>query len=483
MMTAPAAPIRSAADLRGRRVVVLGLARSGVAAVRFLADAGAVVVAYDRRSASELAEAVAALGARPVDLALGVAEAEAVALMAHADLLVTSPSISPHFSTTDAWLRSALLDAEARGAMLVSEVDLFLRLTRARVLAVTGTKGKTTTATLVAAILAKARVPHLLGGNIGRPLIEEAGSLAAEDWAVVELSELQLPTLSRGADLALYTNVGADHLDRHGSVEAYRAVKARLAELTAPAGRVVLNLDDPGCRALGERLPPASVAWYGLARSVRDAQEVWLDEEGWLMLAGERLLPAADVPLPGRHMLGNVLCAALGTQLAGVPAEAIAGAIRGFAGVPHRLETIGERDGVRFVNDSMATIPAAAIAAIEAFDTGVVLIAGGSDKGLEYDELTDVVAARCRAAVLIGETADEVARLLDGRIDVARASSMEDAVAIAAGVARSGDVVLLSPAAASFDMFDDYAARGTAFRQAVERLGVPVRAAIEDGPA
>ena len=299
-MMAPArAPIRTAEDLRGRRTAVLGLARSGVAASRFLADAGAVVVAYDRRPASELAAEVASLGARPVRLALGVDETAAAALLAHADLLVTSPSISPRFPTTDPWLRDALVAAEARGAELVSEVDLFLRLTRARILGVTGTKGKTTTSSLVAAMLERGGLPTVLGGNIGTPLIERATELGPDDWAVVELSELQLPTITRGADVALYTNVGEDHLDRHGTVEAYRAVKARLAELSAPSGRVILNADDAGCRDLGDRLSPASVAWYGHDEPHRGRIEAWVDVDGWLRVAGERLLPAARRAAPG----------------------------------------------------------------------------------------------------------------------------------------------------------------------------------------
>src|SRR5688572_29087291 len=177
MMTVPSSPVRTAGDLRGRRTVVLGLARSGVAASRFLADAGAVVVAYDRRPAAELADAIAALGARPVDLALGVDEVAASALIEHADLLVTSPSVSTRFSTTDPWLRAALVAAEARGAEVGSEIELFLRLTRARILGVTGTKGKTTTASLVAAMLERAGMPSVLGGNIGTPLIERATEL------------------------------------------------------------------------------------------------------------------------------------------------------------------------------------------------------------------------------------------------------------------------------------------------------------------
>lgn len=469
MMTAPVPSVRSVADLRGRRTVVLGLARSGLAACRFLADAGAVVVAYDRRSPAELADAVTALGARGVRLALGVSPAEASALLERADLLVTSPSVSPRFPTTDRWLREALVAAEASGTDIVSEVGLFLRLTRSRVLGVTGTKGKTTTASLVAAMLAAGDVPVALGGNIGTPLIERTTELGEDDWSVLELSELQLPTIERGADIALYTNIGEDHLDRHGTVDAYRAVKARLAELTVPAGRVVLNRDDPGCRDLGERLPGARIAWYGLA-----ADDHGLDAsvggDGWLMLGEDRLLSAADVPLPGRHMLANVLGAALAARLAGVADDAIAEAIRRFRGVPHRLETVAERDGVRWINDSQATIPAAAIAALEAFEAPIVLIAGGKDKGLDYAAFADAVAARCRAAILIGETADELERLVAARVPVRRAAAMADAVATAAGEARAGDVVLLAPAAASFDMFTDYAARGDAFRAAVREV-------------
>jgi UDP-N-acetylmuramoylalanine--D-glutamate ligase len=470
MMTAPPAPVRSVADLRGRRTVVLGLARSGVAACRFLSDAGAVVVAYDRRPAAELAGAITALGARPVRLALGADEVAATALLEHADLLVTSPSVSARFPTTDPWLRDALVAAEARGAEIVSEVGLFLRLTRARVLAVTGTKGKTTTASLVAAMLQAGDFPVVLGGNIGTPLIERAEELGPDDWAVLELSELQLPTIDRGADVALYTNIGEDHLDRHGTVEAYRAVKARLAELTAPSGRIVLNHDDPGCRQLGDRLPPASLAWYGHARPGRGPVEAWV-ETGELVVAGERLLPTEEVPLPGRHMRSDVLGAALAASLVGVAPAALAKAIRDFGGVPHRLEVIGERHGVRWVNDSQATIPVATMAALEAFEAPIVLVAGGQGKGLEYGELAGAIAARVRAAVLIGETAGELETLIAGRVPVRRASSMDEAVRLAADLAQPGDVALLSPAAASFDMFTDYAARGDAFRAAVADLG------------
>lgn len=457
----------SLGDLRERRALVLGLARSGVAVARFLADAGAQVTAYDRRPATELADAVAALGGRPVRLELGVAPDRGRELVAASDLLVTSPSISTRFPTTDAWLRAALAGAQERGIEAISEVELFLRLTRARILAVTGTKGKTTTTALLGAMLRAGGLRHEVGGNIGRPLIELAPRLGSDTWAVLELSELQLPTISRGADVAVYTNVMADHLDRHGSVAAYRAVKARLAELSAAhGGQIVLNRDDPGCRELGATLEGAALHWYardGGAASVVD---------DWLALDGRPLMPLDEVQLPGEHLLHDVLAAALASALLGVAPDAIRAAIRDFPGVPHRLERLGERHGVRYFNDSQATIPAATIAALGAFEgSGLVLIAGGSDKGLDYGELADEIARRCRAVVLIGETAAALERLVDGRVPVERAVSMEEALAAASRRARPGDVVLLSPAAASFDMFADYAARGDAFRAAVERIG------------
>jgi UDP-N-acetylmuramoylalanine--D-glutamate ligase len=228
----------------------------------------------------------------------------------------------------------------------------------------------------------------------------------------------------------------------------------------------VLNADDPGSRELAERLPQLEVAWYGLATGrarVVDAR---------LTVDGAALLPVAEVPLRGEHMLHDVLGAALAAQLVGAPPDAVAAAIRAFRGVPHRLETLGEWNGILFVNDSQATIPVATLAALRAFgERPIVLIAGGQGKGLDYAELAEAIAAGCRAAVLIGETAGELEALIGDRVPVIRAGSMPDAVSAAAERARPGDVVLLSPAAASFDMFTDYAARGDAFRATVATIG------------
>lgn len=488
-----------AGALRGRAVTVLGFARSGIALVRFLADAGAVVTVYDGRPESALMEAIRALEGRPVRLLAGP-DVEPAEAWRDAALITTSPSVNPDFPTTEPRLRGALraVVVARRGGdpsapAIVSEPDLFLRLCPAPTVGVTGTKGKTTTASLAAALLAGDRShPVVLGGNIGVPIVERLPELTPDHRVVYELSELQLPTLSRGTTVAIYTNVTSDHLDRHASLEAYRQVKRRLAELVPTGGAVVVNVDDPVV---------ASYAGLGGGRSVRYRVEAppagglgvvdgWIVADGIepLELAGPaaaatggRILPLAELRIPGRHNISNTLAAVAAALLFGVPAEAIRRAAGSFAGVEHRLEVVATVDRVRFVNDSQGTQPDAVVAALRAFDPPIVLIAGGRDKGVDLGELPRVVAERVTAAVLIGETGPALGEQFAaaGLGQVERARSLEAAVERADALARealegAGDggvaTVLLSPAAASFDMFVDYAARGAAFKSAVAAL-------------
>jgi UDP-N-acetylmuramoylalanine--D-glutamate ligase len=461
--------------LRGRRVAVLGFARSGLAAARFLADAGARVMVYDVRPRDELADRIEALEGRPVELRLGP-RVDPLAVLGDRELIVTSPSVSSRYPTTEPRLRAALAAVETEGRVpVVSEVDLFLRLCPATTVGVTGTKGKTTTASLIAAVLELGDARTWLGGNIGRPLVERVLEMRPGDRVVVELSELQLPTLSRGTDVAVYTNVTADHLDRHGSVGAYRAAKARLAELTRERrGLLVLNDEDPFVAALAR--PGDRVVHYGRHAPQHDAVGVL---DGWVTAAGTAILPLDEIPLPGAHNLSNVLAAvAVGVHLA-VPGEAIRRAVAGFPGVEHRLETVATVDGIRYVNDSQGTQPDAVIAALRAFERPIVLIAGGREKGVDLTGLATEVAERAHGAVLIGEAALAFERLFAaaGLERIERADGMEDAVRAADRMARTAPrrggrpaTVLLSPAAASFDMFEDYEARGRAFREAVARV-------------
>ena len=492
--------------LRDVPATVLGLARTGAALARFLADAGAQVTVYDRRSVEALAEAVASLGGRSIALACGP-EVDPAAAWEGASLVAFSPSITPGFPTTEPRLRAGLDELATRVAAgdpgapaLVSEPDLVLRLCPAPTVGVTGTKGKTTTSALAAHVLAgDPSHPVVLGGNIGTPLVDRLWEMTPDHRVVLELSELQLPSLSRGTTVAVYTNVTADHLDRHGTVERYRRVKRRLAELVDPDGALVLNLDDPvvGSYA-GLGLAPA--ACYRLGRPIPGGLGL---VDGWIVSAavgrlplagggpaatgpGGRILPLDALPLPGRHNVANVMAAVAVGLLFGVAPDAIRSQVASFRGVEHRLELVDEVDGVRFVNDSQGTQPDAVAAALRSFEAPLVLIAGGRDKGVDVAPLGPVAAEHAAAAVLIGESGPALADLLRGAgvARVEEAGTLAAALPLADAIARDlllasppGAVatVLLSPAAASFDQFPDYAARGRAFKAAVAALAAERR--------
>jgi UDP-N-acetylmuramoylalanine--D-glutamate ligase len=477
----------------GRPVAVLGLARSGIALARFLADRGARVTVYDGRRATELSDALAALGGREIRTMLGPEVDPGEALRGQA-LVATSPSINSRYPTTEPRLREALAAVETAGVVpVVSEVDLFLRLCPAPVVGVTGTKGKTTTSSLTAEVLRAGGRPTLLGGNIGTPLVERLPELTVDHRVVLELSELQLPTLSRGTLVASYTHVTADHLDRHGTLEAYRKVKRRLAELVPQDGALILNAEDPVTEGW-EAPSGAQVVRYRRGRPFPGevgTVDGWIVSAGVAQLSlagggtamtgpGGRIMPTDELGIPGEHNVSNALAAVAAGLLFGIAPDAIRRAVAQFGGVEHRLETVAEVDGVRYVNDSMGTQPDAVVAALRSFPRPLVLIAGGRAKDLPVDELAVEVAARADAAVLIGESGPDLgaafraaglARMehaddLDGAVRRADAIVRER---LADGAAGSG-TVLLSPAAASFDMFVDYAARGRAFRDAVGRV-------------
>jgi len=521
-----------AGALRGQPVTVLGFARTGIALARFFVDAGAEVTVYDQRPAEALSASIATLEGRHVRLLAGP-DIDPGTAWRGAALVTTSPSINPDFPTTEPVLRAALgglverrRAGDAKAPPIISEPDLFLRLCPAPTVGITGTKGKTTTSALTYALVA-ADPSHraLLGGNMGRPIVEALPELTAGDRVVYELSELQLPTLSRGTTVAVYTNVTADHLDRHGSLESYRRVKRRLAELVDPEGALVLNADDPVVTAYAG-LGTARSVLYRLQRPMLGGVGI---VDGWIVGAGVqrlplvgggaaavgpggRILPIDELVIPGRHNVSNAMAAVSVALLFGVAPDAIRSAAARFRGVEHRLETVAVIAGVRFVNDSQGTQPDAVIAALRAFEGPIVLIAGGRDKGIDLTELASVVGERAAAAVLIGESGPDLERLFGGAglARIERADSLDAAVERAAAIAAelrgpatpagggaSEPVVLLSPAAASFDMFADYEARGRAFKAAVGRLprdgagraggpparagGAPARAGLDGG--
>ena len=336
--------------------------------------------------------------------------------------------------------------------------------------------------------------PVVLGGNIGVPILDRLTELTPLHRVVYELSELQLPTLSRGTTVAVYTNVTSDHLDRHGSLEAYRRVKRILAEKVDPAGAVVLNAEDPVVAGYAE-LGTARNVFYRRGEPTQGGVGV---VDGWIVARGVArldggvasdgpMLPVEEIAIPGAHNVSNALAAVAVGALFGIPAGSMREAAAAFTGVEHRLEHVATVDGVRFINDSQGTQPDAVIAALEAFPSPVVLIAGGRDKGVDLSALAPVVAERAAAAVVIGESGPDLERRFRdaGLRRTERSTTLDDAVARADALAREAlarealagrepadlqATVLLSPAAASFDMFPDYAARGRAFKDAVANL-------------
>lgn len=441
----------------GRRVVVVGAARSGIAAARLLVERGARVTLSEARDGFDGMDQLRGQG---VELELGGHTAETLVA---ADLIVTSPGVPRELPVLER--------ARARGVEIIGELELASRWVQGRIIAITGTKGKSTTTTLIGRMLTAAGRRTLVGGNIGVPLSAQIGGSAPDVVHVVEVSSFQLEATSTFRPwIALWLNVADDHLDRHADMAAYAAAKARIVANQRAEDFAVLNADDAVVRDLGSR-GSAQRVWFSPMRSVAEGFAV--DGE-WVVrrtvTASEPLIPLAAVELTGRHMLGNVVASAAVSWLAGVDPRAMQEGLRGFRGLEHVMEPAGEIGRVRFVNDSKATNVDAACRSIESFERGVVAIVGGRFKGGNLRDLARPLRARGRAVVAIGESALQVRESLGEVLRVIDASSMREAVERAYEEARPDGVVLLAPACASFDWFRDYAERGQAFKAEVAAL-------------
>ncbi|MGE0041271.1 MAG: UDP-N-acetylmuramoyl-L-alanine--D-glutamate ligase [Vicinamibacterales bacterium] len=443
-------------SVQGQRVVVVGAARSGVAAAELAVRRGATVVLTDIREAFDGADRLRALG---IALELGGHRA---ATFDAADLVVTSPGVPPELP--------ALARARAAGVPVIGELEFASRWLAGRVVAITGTKGKSTTTTLVGRMLEAAGRRVLVGGNIGVPLASQVDASTADTLHVVEASSFQLEATDTFHPwIAALLNLSADHLDRHPDVASYAEAKARIFRNQAPDDWTVVNADSPAALALAAR-SRARVVRYAVDRPGEadvyvEGRVVWRrTSEG-----AQPLVPLETLRLPGRHMLGNVAAASAISHLAGATPGAMARALGGFAGLEHVLEPAGEKAGVRFVNDSKATNVDAAARAIESFD-GVVAILGGKHKGGAFADLRAPLAVHGRGVVAIGEARPLVTAALAGVVPVEEADTLADAVRRAWRMAQPGGVVLLAPACASFDMFVDYADRGRRFKEEVRRF-------------
>ena len=454
----------------GRRMVILGLARQGTALARYLVERGANVVVSDLRPVGELQEALSQLAGLPIELALG---GHPSSLLEGAELIFLSGGVP-----TDAPI---VRQAVQRGIPLSNDSQLFLTLCPATVIGITGSAGKTTTTALTGEMCKSAGRQTLVGGNIGRSMLPDLERIQAGDLVVMELSSFQLEIMTVSTQVAAVLNLTPNHLDRHKTMEAYTAAKARLLAFQTGDGVAVLGKDDPVAWGL-RSLVPGRLREFSLQDGVEDG--VFLRGEMITLrgLAGEQhICRSEEIALLGRHNVLNVLAAAALADTVGIPVEAIAEVAGTFKGVEHRLEWVREYNQAQWYDDSIATAPERLMAALHSFEAPLILLAGGRDKDLPWTQAAALIGKRVRGVVLFGEAAD----MIRGQLEEAKAqteeadwnlaqvvtvSTLEMAVQEAARLTRPGDVVLLSPGGTSFDAFVDFTERGDRFKDLVNAL-------------
>jgi UDP-N-acetylmuramoylalanine--D-glutamate ligase len=451
-------------ELKGKKVLVVGLGKSGLEAALFLRRRGAQVTVSDVRSAEALAKEIPALIEAGIMVEAG---GHGLLTFRRQDLIVVSPGVP--LDTPE------LAQVRSFGLPVIGELELAARFLKGRTVAITGSNGKTTTTALLGEILKKAGIPTLVGGNIGVPVVALIDQSTDETWSVLEVSSFQLESTEQfHPNIAVILNITPDHLDRHGNFENYARAKERIFAAQNERDFVVLNADNARAAEAASR-SAAKVYWFSVEHPV--GQGAWL-EEGFVVYraardaATERVMPLSGIPLKGAHNVENVLAAVAAARLAGAPADAIRSAIESFQAVEHRLEFVAAINGVEFYNDSKATNVDATAKAIAAFQSGIHLILGGKDKGSDYTQLAQLLRERVRAVYTIGSAAAKIESHLRGVVSIHSCGTLDNAVSAAASAARPGDVVLLAPACSSFDQFENYEHRGRIFKELVgERRG------------
>jgi UDP-N-acetylmuramoylalanine--D-glutamate ligase len=449
-------------DLKNKRVLVVGLGKSGKSAALFLRDRGAQVTVSDSRSAEALAGEIPALLDAGVMVETG---GHGLLTFRRQDLIVVSPGVP--YDTPE------LKQVRAFGLPIIGELELASRFLQGQVVAITGSNGKTTTTALLGKIFADAGGPTLVGGNIGTPVIDLIPQSTPQTTSVLEVSSFQLETVEQfRPHIAVVLNITQDHLDRHGSFENYAAMKARITSQQTADDFFVLNAEDKPTQMLAARTK-AQVFWFSGRRAIKQGAFVHGESVVFLPREGakpEPVMPLAEIPLKGAHNVENVLAAVCAARLGGVSAESIRASVASFKAVEHRLEFVATVRGVQYFNDSKATNVDATKKALEAFPGGVHLILGGKDKNSDYTELANLLRARVKIVYTIGSAAEKIERHLAGVVKIVSAGTLDAAVRQAAQVAVSGDVVLLAPACASFDQFTGYEQRGRVFKDLVKQL-------------
>ena len=449
-------------DLKNKRVLVVGLGKSGISAALFLRGQGVRVTVSDSRSAVALAKEIPALLEAGIMVESG---GHGLLTFRRQDLIVVSPGVP--MDTPE------VKQVVGFGLPVIGELELASRYLQGQIVAITGSNGKTTTTTLVGKILSDAGLPALVGGNIGLPVIDLVMKSTPETMSVLEVSSFQLETIQEfHPKIAVVLNITPDHLDRHGSFEAYAAAKARITENQGADDFLVLNGEDKATQMVALKTK-AQVFWFSGRRPIK--QGAFVHGESIVFLAreggkAEPVMPVAEIPLKGAHNVENVLAAVCAARLAGVSAEKIRASVAGFKAVEHRLEFVKSVGGVEFYNDSKATNVDAAMKAVASFQGGIHLILGGKDKDSDYGLMAELLKERVKAVYTIGSAAEKIERQLAGVVKMVSAETMQVAVAKAAEAAVAGDVVLLAPACSSFDQFENYEHRGQVFRQLVSEL-------------
>ena len=449
-------------DLKDKRVLVVGLGKSGVASAQFLKAHGARVTVSDTKSGDDLRNEIPALLDHGITVETG---GHGERTFRGQDLIVVSPGVP-----VDAPL---LVQARALGEVVIGEIELAARFLPGPIVAVTGSNGKTTTTTLTGEILANGGLPTLVGGNIGTPAISLAERAKPETVIVLEVSSFQLETIQTfRPKVAVVLNVTPDHLDRHRTLEIYVNAKARIFENQTEEDFAVLNADDSTCVAMAGRTQ-AQVFWFSRQKEVK--QGAWVRDgaivfrDGPEKTAQREIMLASEIPLKGAHNLENVLAAVCAGMLMGCAPEKIRQAVLDFKAVEHRLEYVATIRGVDYYNDSKATNVDATIKALESFPADIHLILGGKDKGSDYSLLNDLLRHRVKRVYTIGAAAAKIESQIKN-VEAIRAETLENALRKANAVAEPGDVVLLAPACASFDQFKNYEQRGQVFKEIVRKL-------------
>jgi UDP-N-acetylmuramoylalanine--D-glutamate ligase len=445
-------------ELRDKKVLIVGFERTGEALCRFLPARGASVLVTEKKPEKDLAERIAPWRERGIAFETGGHRLES---FLGADLIIPSPGVPP---------LPEIQAAKAQGVPILSELELAGRFLEGRVVAITGSNGKSTTTTLAHKILKEAGLKAHLAGNIGFPLISFVEKSRPDHIYVTEVSSFQLEyTETFRADVAAFLNISQNHLDWHKTFAGYFEAKKKLFLRLDPSAAAVLNRDDPLVWGLAKEVAAKVTAFSRKRRPARGASLA----DGWIVLRNghpEKLIRTSRIPLPGAHNQENVMAAALIGRSFGVPAAGIRRSILTFRALEHRLEDVLTFRGVRFVNDSKATTVDAALKALASFDRPIVLILGGRDKGADFAPLRRAVRAKVRSVVLVGEAAGKIEAALGGAVPMERAASYREVVETAFGKARPGDVVLLAPAATSWDMFKNFEERGRTFKREVRRL-------------